>query len=385
MTEKADQLLMQEAERRRRASDRMDYMDRALLLARLALVHSSPNPAVGAVIVKDDVIVGEGYTQPPGSNHAEVVALQQAGDKAKGATMYVTLEPCCHQGRTPPCTKAIIDAGIADVHISIIDPSLRVCGRGKAELEAAGIKTFVGDHEESAQELNEAYIKHTHTGLPFVIGKFAMSLDGKIATKTGESRWISGEQSRRYVHTLRSQIDAIMVGVDTVIRDDPQLTARAGLAGGRVDKQPLRVIVDSKGRTPPTAKIFQVPGKTLVAMTKGADPEKTKALAGVGAEVVELPAKGGMVDLEELLRLLGQRQIISMMVEGGAAVFGSLFEEQLIDKVLAFVAPIVIGGHGAKNPVEGKGVETLSQATGFTRVKVEMVGSDVLISGYLAR
>jgi len=363
----------------------MDYMDRALLLAKLALVHSSPNPAVGAVIVKDDVIVGEGYTQPPGSAHAEIVALQQAGEKAKGATMYVTLEPCCHQGRTPPCTKAIIAAGIAAVNISIIDPSLQVCGRGKAELEEAGIKTFVGDHEESAQELNEAYIKHTHTGLPFVIGKFAMSLDGKIATKTGDSRWISGEQSRRCVHTLRSQIDSIMVGVDTVIRDDPQLTARAGLAGGRVEKQPLRVIVDSRGRTPPTAKVFQVPGKTLVAMTKGADPDKIKALTEVGAEVVEVPAKGGMVNLEELLKLLGRRQIISMMVEGGAAVFGSLFEERLVDKVLVFVAPIVIGGHGAKNPVEGKGVETLSQATGIMRVKVETVGSDVLISGYIAR
>jgi diaminohydroxyphosphoribosylaminopyrimidine deaminase/5-amino-6-(5-phosphoribosylamino)uracil reductase len=385
MIEKADQLPTQAAERRRRVSDPMDYMDRALLLARLALVHSSPNPAVGAVIVKDDVIVGEGYTQPPGSAHAEIVALQQAGEKAKGATMYVTLEPCCHQGRTPPCTKAIIAAGIANVHISIIDPDLRVCGRGKSDLEAAGIKTSVGDHEDQAQELNEAYIKHTHTGLPFVIGKFAMSLDGKIATKTGESRWISGEQSRRYVHTLRSQIDSIMVGVDTIIRDDPQLTARAGLVGGRVEKQPLRVIVDSRGRTPPSAKVFQVPGKTMVATTKEADPDRIKALTEVGAEVVELPGKDGMVDLEELLKLLGQRKIVSMMVEGGAAVFGSLFEERLIDKVLAFVAPIVIGGHGAKNPVEGKGVEKLSQATGFTRVKVEMVGSDVLISGYIAR
>jgi diaminohydroxyphosphoribosylaminopyrimidine deaminase/5-amino-6-(5-phosphoribosylamino)uracil reductase len=385
MIEKADQLPAQAAERRRRVSDPMDYMDRALLLARLALVHSSPNPAVGAVIVKDDVIVGEGYTQPPGSAHAEIVALQQAGEKAKGATMYVTLEPCCHQGRTPPCTKAIIAAGIANVHISIIDPDLRVCGRGKSDLEAAGIKTSVGDHEDQAQELNEAYIKHTHTGLPFVIGKFAMSLDGKIATKTGESRWISGEQSRRYVHTLRSQIDSIMVGVDTIIRDDPQLTARAGLVGGRVEKQPLRVVVDSRGRTPPSAKVFQVLGRTMVATTKEADPDRIKALTEVGAEVVELPGKDGMVDLEELLKLLGQRKVVSMMVEGGAAVFGSLFEERLIDKVLAFVAPIVIGGHGAKNPVEGKGVERLSQATGFTRVKVEMVGSDVLISGYIAR
>ncbi len=363
----------------------MDYMDRALLLAKLALVHSSPNPAVGAVIVNDGVIVGEGYTQPPGSSHAEIVALQQAGDKARGARMYVTLEPCCHYGRTPPCTKAIIGAGIAEVHLAMIDPNLRVCGKGKAELEAAGIRTFVGDQEEQAQELNEAYIKYTHTGLPFVISKFAMSLDGKIATKTGESRWISGEQSRRYVHTLRSQIDAIMVGVDTVIRDDPQLTARAGLAGGRVEKQPLRVIVDSRGRTPPTARIFQVPGKTLVAVTGEVDPEKAKALVKAGGEVVELPAKGGMVDLEELLKLLGKRQIVSIMVEGGAAVFGSLFEANLVDKVLVFVAPIVIGGHEAKNPVEGKGVEKLSQATAFTRVKTEIVGSDVLISGYVAR
>jgi len=385
MIEKADQHPTQAVERRRRASDRIDYMDRALLLARLALVHSSPNPAVGAVIVKDDVIVGEGYTQPPGSSHAEIVALQQAGDKAKGATMYVTLEPCCYQGRTPPCTKAIIAAGIATVHFATIDPNPRVCGQGKAELEAAGIKTSMGDHQESAQELNEAYIKYTRTGLPFVISKFAMSLDGKIATKTGDSRWISGEQSRRYVHTLRSQIDAIMVGVDTVIRDDPLLTARAGLVGGRVEKQPLKVIVDSKGRTPPTAKVFQVPGKTLVATTSGADPEKIKGLTGVGAEVVELPAKGGMVSLEELLKLLGQRQIVSMMVEGGAAVFGSLFEDRLVDKVLVFVAPIVIGGHGAKNPVEGKGVEMLSQATGITRAKVQTVGEDVLISGYIAR
>ncbi len=384
MIERADQLPVQAALPRRRASDRIDYMDRALVLARLALVHASPNPAVGAVIVKDDVIVGEGYTQPPGSNHAEIVALQQAGTKARGATMYVTLEPCCHHGRTPPCTGSIISAGIAVVHMATIDPNPLVCGRGRAGLDEAGIETRVGDHEEAAQEVNEAYIKYTHTGLPFVTGKFAMSLDGKIATKTGESRWISGEQSRRYVHTLRSQVAAIMVGVDTVIRDDPQLTARAGLVGGRMENQPLRVIVDSRGRTPPAAKVFQVPGQTLVATTRAADPGKVRALAGVGAEVVELPDNGGMVDLAELLKLLGQRQIMSLMVEGGAAVFGSLFEGKLLDKVLVFVAPIVIGGHGAKNPVEGKGVEKLSQATAITRVRVETVGSDVLISGYIA-
>ncbi len=363
----------------------MDYMDRALSLAKLALVHASPNPSVGAVIVKDGVIVGEGYTQPPGSSHAEVVALQQAGGKARGATMYVTLEPCCHHGRTPPCTKAIIEAGIAEVHMSIIDPNLQVCGRGKAELEAAGIKTHVGEHEEAAQELNEAYIKFVATGLPFVLAKFAMSLDGKIATKTGDSKWISGEQSRRYVHSLRSQVGAIMVGVDTIIKDDPQLTARAGLEGGQLEKQPLRVVVDSTGRTPPSARVLHLPGKTLIATTEEIEPARAKVLAQAGAEILKLPSKGGLVDLQELLQVLGKRQVISLMVEGGAAVFGSLFEQGLIDKVLAFIAPIIIGGEQAKNPVEGKGVEKLSQATNLTGMKVVKVGNDILVSGYVAR
>lgn len=363
----------------------MDYMERALSLARLALVHASPNPAVGAVVVKDDAILGEGYTQPPGSSHAELVALSQAGDKARGATMYVTLEPCCHQGKTAPCTKAIIEAGISEVHLSIIDPNLRVCGRGKAELEAAGIRTFLGEREEEAQELNEAYIKYVGTALPFVMAKFAISLDGKIATRTGDSKWISGEDSRRYVHTLRSQLAAIMVGVDTIIKDDPQLTARAGLGGGFLEKQPLRIIVDSKGRTPPTARVLHLPGKTMIATTEDMDKENAEALARAGAEILQLPYRDGRVDLKELLAQLGQRQITSIMVEGGAAVFGSLFEEGLADKLLVFIAPIIIGGLEAKNPVEGKGVEKLAQATNLNRVRVERIGNDILISGYTAR
>jgi len=363
----------------------MDYMERALSLARLALVHASPNPAVGAVVVKDNVILGEGYTQPPGSSHGEIVALNQAAEQARGGTMYVTLEPCCHYGRTPPCTKAIIDAGISAVHMSIIDPNLSVCGRGKAELEEAGIKTFVGEREEEAQEINEAYIKYVGTGLPFVLAKFAISLDGKIATRTGDSKWISGEDSRRYVHTIRSQIDAIMVGVDTIINDNPQLTARAGLDGGFLEKQPLRIVVDSKGRTPPTARVLQLPGKTLIAATKDMDRERVKALTDAGADILELPGKDGRVDLRELLEQLGQKQMTSVMVEGGAAVFGSLFEQRLVDKLLVFIAPIIIGGLEAKNPVEGKGVEKLAQATNLERVKVERIGNDILISGYTAR
>jgi len=337
------------------------------------------------VVVKGRTIVGEGYTQPPGSHHAEVVALQQAGDKAEGATMYVTLEPCCFQGRTPPCTQAIIAAGVAEVHIATLDPNPKVSGRGKAELEAAGIATILGEHEDEATELNEAYVKYVTTGIPFVVGKFAMSLDGKIATKTGDSKWISGEESRRYVHCLRHQMDAIMVGVDTIIIDDPQLTVRAGRDGGLTEKQPLRVVVDSTGRTPPTARVLQMPGKTMIAVVKGADPERIRALEEAGAEVVQLPSKDDLVDLGALLKLLGERQVTSLMVEGGAGVFGSLSEDRLVDKLLAFVAPIIIGGQKAKNPVEGKGVEKVAQAMNFARVKVEKLGNDILISGYLEK
>ena len=363
----------------------MDYMEHALSLAKLALGHASPNPAVGAVVVKEGVIVGEGYTQPPGSHHAEVVALQQAGEKARGAAMYVTLEPCSYYGRTPPCTQAIAAAGIAEVHLSIVDPNPLVCGRGKAELEAAGVRTFLGEYEEEAREINESYVKFITSGVPFVLAKFAMSLDGKIATKTGDSRWISGEESRRYVHGLRHQVDAIMVGVNTIVADDPQLTARAGREGGKAEKQPLRIIVDSRGRTPTTARVLQMPGKTLVAVAGEIESAKAGALAQAGAEVLRLPSREEQVDLGELLRVLGKREVTSLLVEGGATLFGSLFEQDLVDKLLVFIAPIIIGGGEAKSSVEGKGVEKVAQAMSLSRVKVEMLGDDVLISGYVRK
>jgi diaminohydroxyphosphoribosylaminopyrimidine deaminase/5-amino-6-(5-phosphoribosylamino)uracil reductase len=200
----------------------MDYMERALTLARMAVGSTSPNPAVGAVIVSDGVVVGEGYTQPPGSAHAEVVALKQAGEKSRGATMYVTLEPCCFYGRTPPCTKAIVDAGIAVMHIAALDPNPKVAGKGRSELESAGITVYLEEHKEEAQEINESYFKYITTGVPFITAKFAISLDGKIATWTGDSHWISCEESRRYVHRMRRASDAIMVGVNTIVMDDPR-------------------------------------------------------------------------------------------------------------------------------------------------------------------
>jgi len=362
----------------------VDFMGYALSLAELALGYTSPNPAVGAVVVKDGLVVGLGHTQPPGSAHAEVMALQQASDRARGATMYVTLEPCCFQGRTPACTKAIIDAGISEIHIALLDPNPLVAGKGLRELNEAGIKTVVGEYEENARETNEGYIKFITTGVPFVIAKFAMSLDGKIATQKGDSKWISGEGSRNFVHHLRHTVDAIMVGAGTVIADDPQLSAR-GCSGkaGKTKLQPLRVIVDGEGRTPLSARLFKEPGRTLITVSKPFDTKKVSDFKKAGAEVVELSAEQGMIDLIELLNVLGKRQVTSILVEGGSKLFGSLFDRGLVDKVLAFISPIIIGGDEAKSAVGGNGVDKVAQAFHLSRVKVSEFGEDVLISGYL--
>ncbi len=363
-----------------------EYMERALSLARLAMGHTSPNPAVGAVVVKDGLVVGKGYTQPAGLDHAEVIALRQAGDKAKGATMYVTLEPCCHYGRTPPCTQAIINAGISEVQIALLDPNPLVLGGSVRELNEAGIKTYVGVYQEEAYEINAAYIKFITTGLPFVIAKFAMSLDGKIATKTGHSKWISNEEARNYVHALRHTADAIMVGVNTVIIDDPRLTARGCCGkGGETKKQPLRLIIDSNGRTPLNAQLFKQPGKALLAAVEPFDREKKGRLTQIGVEVLELPEAEGLVDLGELLKVLGKRGIVTVLVEGGGKLLGSLFDHKLVDKVLAFISPIVIGGSQAKTAVGGNGVDSVVEALHLDRVNIRNFGDNILVSGYLKK
>lgn len=357
-----------------------DFMQRALELARSVMGTTSPNPSVGAVLVKDGRVIGEGATLPPGGDHAEVVALKQAGEAARGAAMYVTLEPHCFQGRTPPCTQAIIRAGVAEVHIATLDDNPRVAGQGKAELEAAGIKVVMGEHVDEAREVVEGHAKWVTALLPFVTVKYAMTLDGKIATVSGESRWISGPESRAQVHALRRTSDAIMVGVNTALRDDPQLTARD--ANGRpLPRQPLRVVVDTNGRLPATAQMLRQPGETLVA-TAGAPKERQEALRRAGAEVLVVPQKDGRVDLASLLADLGRREVVSLLVEGGGTLIAHLFAEGLVDKVLAYVAPLILGGAAAPTPVEGEGIPSLAQAVRLERVRVERVGDDVLLVGY---
>ena len=362
-------------------SHEQDYMELALDLARHARGRTSPNPTVGAVIVKDGRVVGTGFHPRAGEPHAEIFALQEAGEQARGATLYVTLEPCSHHGRTPPCVEAIIAAGIREVHIAMIDPNPRVSGRGKAALEAEGIRVVVGEHEEEARELNETFAHWITTGRPFVIAKFAMSLDGKIATKTGASRWITGEEARHHVHELRDQVDAILVGVNTVLADNPQLTTRLPKEDVH---HPLRIILDSRGRAPLDARVFSpdLPGQTVVATTEAMPSSTRSALEARGVKVWILPQQGGRVNLEALLDALGGQEVTSLLVEGGSTVLGSFFAAGLVNKVIAYVAPLIIGGTAAPTPVGGPGVSHLTDAIRLTRVRVERVGQDIVIQGY---
>jgi diaminohydroxyphosphoribosylaminopyrimidine deaminase/5-amino-6-(5-phosphoribosylamino)uracil reductase len=360
-----------------------DFMELALRLAERGRGRTSPNPMVGAVLVKEGEIVGEGSHLRAGEPHAEVFALQQAGERARGATLYVNLEPCCHHGRTSPCTQALIAAGVAEVHLAMLDPNPLVAGRGRAELEAAGIRTIVGEREAEARALNEAFVHWITTRRPFAIAKFAMSLDGKIATRTGDARWITDQPARRYAHRLRDEVDAILVGVNTVIADDPWLTTR--LEGAEV-RQPLRVILDSQGRIPATARVLgpSGPSQTVIATTAAMPVERRRALADK-ADVLVLPADEGRVSPVALLAALGKREVTSLLVEGGETVLGSFFAHGLVDKVLAFVAPMIIGGQDAPTPVGGPGVSRIAEAWRLTGVRIQRVGPDILVSGYPTR
>lgn len=365
------------------------YMRRALALAARGQGRTSPNPLVGAVVVQAGEIVGEGWHQRAGTPHAEVHALAQAGALARGATVYVTLEPCAHFGRTPPCTAALLEAGVQRVVAAMVDPNPRVSGQGLATLKAAGVETTVGVLEEEARRLNEAYVKYITTGRPFVLLKGALTLDGKIATSAGDSRWISGPDSRRLVHQLRDEYDAVLVGVNTVLRDDPRLTTRLA-DWGRTDphrppRDPRRVIVDSQARTPPTAQVLRggSAAPTLIATLASAPAERRAALEAAGAEVLLLPARDGRVDLSALMEELGRREITSVLLEGGGTLNAGALAAGIVDKVLFFIAPKIAGGRDAPTPVEGPGVARMAEAWRVEKLQTRMVGGDVVVEGYV--
>lgn len=359
------------------------YMWLALDLAVQGLGRTSPNPMVGAVIVKDGEIIGTGYHQKAGAPHAEINALNSAGERARGAALYVTLEPCSHFGKTPPCTEQIISAGIKKVVVSVVDPNPLMNGKGIKALEDAGIKVKVGVLEEKAHRINEVFIKYISTGLPFVTLKAAMSLDGKIATHKGFSRWISSEKSREYVHRLRNQVDAVLVGIGTVLTDNPRLNTR--IEGNDDVKNPVRVIVDSRGRLPLEAELVKQIGDSpvILAVTELAPEEKLEALSRVGVEILKLQSRDDRVDLKELMKILGERQITHLLVEGGSTLNYQLLKDGLIDKVLFFIAPKLIGGAGAPTPVGGDGIKLMEDVYQIFDLQVKNMGEDILVTGYL--
>jgi diaminohydroxyphosphoribosylaminopyrimidine deaminase/5-amino-6-(5-phosphoribosylamino)uracil reductase len=358
-------------------------MKKAFALALESLGKVSPNPAVGAVITKDGQLIGAGRTREPGQEHAEIIALQQAGVKAKGATLYVTLEPCCHQGRTPPCVESLIHAGISQVFIAMLDPNPLVLGKGQDYLRAAGIEvhTAATDSKESifARSITEGFSKHIITKLPFITVKFAMSLDGKIATANGQSRWISGTEARNEVHRIRTQNDAIMVGIGTALNDDPLLTVRN--QSKAPTKQPLRIVIDSKGKLPMDSAMLKEQGNTLI-VTAQLDSKHVKPLGDRNVEVLQCPAPDGSVDLSALIRILGQRGITSILVEGGPTLLGSLLTLRLIDKYVVFVSPVIIGGLNAPSAMAGEGARVLAQAIRLSNVQLKQKGEDIMITGY---
>ena len=364
------------------ATDRR-FMEHALALASKARGRTSPNPLVGAVIVRDGEIVGEGYHQKAGEAHAEIHALNQAKGLADGATMYVTLEPCCHWGRTPPCTDSLIRARLSNICVAMMDPNPRVAGKGIGQLEKAGMFVQVGICEEESRKLNEVFIKYITTQCPFVVLKSAISLDGKIATASGESQWITSEASRLKGHEIRAQVDAILVGIGTVLQDNPSLTARIA---ERQNNDPIRVVVDSHARTPLGAKVFNPDSSsdTLIAVTENAPSEKVGALKSTGADVLTIEEKDGRVCLRSLMRELAQREITSVLIEGGGEINAAALQARIVDKLMFFVAPKLIGGKDAPGPIGGVGIPRLAEAYELRDVMTSQIGADVLIEGYLS-
>ncbi|MDH5662540.1 MAG: bifunctional diaminohydroxyphosphoribosylaminopyrimidine deaminase/5-amino-6-(5-phosphoribosylamino)uracil reductase RibD [Elusimicrobiota bacterium] len=364
-----------------KSNSELKFMHKAIALARKGSFRASPNPKVGCVLVKKGRIISQGRHQHFGGRHAEINALRKAGAKAKGSTMYINLEPCVHYGKTPPCTVAIIKAGIKKIVVGMIDPNPLVKGKGLRELKAKRIKVRLGVLREECAKLNEPYIKYITRGIPFVILKSAMSLDGKIATQKGDSKWITSEASRKYAKALRSQVDAILVGIGTVIKDNP------GLLGGNSKKRPVRIIVDSRLRIPLNARVLNSRAPTIVATRKGADKRRIENLQARGVEVLPIPRwrkhpQRGL-DLKFLMKKLAERGITSLLIEGGGKVNASALEMGLVDKVLFFIAPKIVGGEDAITPVEGEGIDRIGKARRLKDTRIRRFGEDILFEGYV--
>ncbi len=359
------------------------YMARALQLAARGLYTTDPNPRVGCVLVREGQVVGEGWHERAGSAHAEINALRQAGGRAAGATAYVTLEPCCHHGRTPPCSRALIDAGVARVVAAMQDPNPQVAGSGLAELQAAGVATDSGLLAVEAEALNPGFVMRMRQARPWVRCKLAMSLDGRTAMANGESRWITGEAARRDVHHLRARSSAILTGIGTVLADDPSLTVRLEGDAAAPFLQPLRVIIDSRLRIPPTAKLLDLPGETLI-LTGTADAGREALLARPGVSVDVLPLNAaGQLDLQAVLHYLGGAGINEVHVEAGAILCGALMADRLIDELVIYMAPHLMGD-AARGLFALPGLQHMTQRIDLSIQEVRAVGKDLRITARLA-
>lgn len=359
----------------------------ALRLATKGRGTTSPNPMVGAVVVRQGRIIGQGFHLRPGTPHAEILALRQAGKHARGATLYVTLEPCSHlKKRTPPCVPEILRSGVRRVVVAMQDPNPSVMGKGAATLRRAGVSVTVGVARSEAEGLNKTYCHWMKTGRPYVTLKAGMTLDGKLATATGESRWITGWSSRQEVHQLRRSVDAVLIGVDTVLVDDPSLTARTGPRLKKLaSRQPLRIVVDSRLRTPFKAQVLtqQDKAKTIIATTAAVPAARRSVLQKEGIGILTLPALQGRVSLAALLKQLGRRGITSLLVEGGSEVNAAMLKAKLVDHIRLYIAPLLLGGQNAKSVIGGESPARLAGAIKVRHVVTRFVGDDVVVEGDL--
>jgi len=350
------------------------YMEIAINLAEKGKGYVSPNPLVGCIIVKRGKIVGKGYHKKYGEDHAEVDAIKSAGKKANNATMYINLEPCSHWGKTPPCTERIVDSGIREVIVGMEDPNALV--DGYKELKFRGLKTKIGILREQAKKLNEVYLKYAKTKKPFVILKLAMSLDGKIATSTGDSKYITSREARKCVHQIRNDVDAVMVGINTIKRDNPILDSR--LVHG---KNPIKVILDSELKISEKSKVLKDPTKVIIATTSKAPKKKITKLHQKGVTILTLKPKQGLVDLKTLMKDLGKSEISSVMIEGGAELSGNAIKEGIVDKLMIFTAPKIIGN--GLGPIKNLGIKKIDKAIKLKNIRTRKIGKDLLAEGYL--